>query len=62
MTYRRMTIASVIVAVTLAVVAALALQRLPAGTQLPTHWNAAGEADRFADAGVDLPALLGQRG
>ena len=54
MTYRRMTIASVIVAATLAIVAALALQRLPVGTQLPTHWNAAGEADRFADAGTAL--------
>lgn len=50
MTYRRMTAASAAVAIALAAVAALALQRLPAGTQLPTHWNAAGEPDRFADA------------
>ncbi len=54
MTYRRMTFASVVVALALAAVAALALQRLPAGTQLATHWNAAGEADRHADASSAL--------
>lgn len=54
MTYRRMTFASVATAIVLAAVAALALQRLPAGTQLPTHWNAAGEADRYTDASTAL--------
>lgn len=54
MTFRRMTITSVAVAAALAAVAALALRRLPAGTQLPTHWNAAGEADRYAEAGTAL--------
>lgn len=54
MTYRRLTLASVATALGLAIVAALALQRFPAGTQLPTHWNAAGEADRMADASTAL--------
>jgi uncharacterized membrane protein len=34
----------------LTMIAVVALARLPAGTQLPVHWNAAGEADRFATA------------
>lgn len=60
MTYRRMTWAAGVVAVGLAAVALAALQRCPAGAQLPTHWNAAGEADRFADAptALFLPVLL----
>lgn len=60
MTQRRMAIAAGAVALALAMLAFLAWQRLPAGTQLPTHWNAAGEADRFADAGTALflPVLL----
>lgn len=54
MTFRRMTLASAATAAALALVAGLALQRLPAGTQLPTHWNAAGEADGFAEASTAL--------
>lgn len=54
MTYRRMTFVSVGVTIALAAVAAIAAQRLPAGTQLPTHWNAAGAADRYADASSAL--------
>ena len=44
----------------LTVIAIIALSRLPAGAQLPVHWSAAGEADRFADAGYALfmPAVL----
>ena len=65
MTFRRTTFgpmiwASAATAVILAGVATLALHRVPAGTQLPTHWNAAGEADRFAEASTALfmPVLL----
>ena len=60
MTYKRMTWASGAVALMLAAVAALALRRLPPGTTLPTHWNAAGEVDRTADAAtaVFLPVVL----
>lgn len=54
MVYRGMKIASGATALGLAVVAAVALQRLPAGTQLPTHWGPDGAADRFADAGTAL--------
>lgn len=54
MSYRGMTIWSAATTLVLAAVAAVALSRLPAGTQLPTHWNAAGEADRFASADVAL--------
>ena len=48
MTYRRMTWAAGAVAAGLVLVALLALRRLPAGAQLPTHWNAAGVPGRFA--------------
>ena len=60
MTYRRMMIASIVVVAVLAAVGTVALQRLPPGTQLPVHWNAAGQADGFADAGRALfrPAVL----
>lgn len=60
MSYRRMIWASAVVAAGMAGVAAVALGRLPAGTQLPTHWNAAGEGDRLADASTALfmPVLL----
>ncbi len=54
MSYRGMTIASAATVLALAGVAGIALSRLPTGTQLPMHWNAAGEADRFADAGTAL--------
>jgi uncharacterized membrane protein len=60
MAYRRLIAASAVTAAGLAVTAALALARLPAGAQLPTHWNAAGQADRFADASTALfmPVVL----
>lgn len=54
MKYARMTWVSGAVALGLGGVAAVALQRLPAGARLPTHWNAAGEADRMADASTAL--------
>lgn len=50
MTYRRITLGSMAVVAGMALVATLAVQRLPAGTQLPVHWNAAGQADGFAAA------------
>lgn len=60
MSERRLIIASGVVAMGLTSVATAALSRLPAGTQLPVHWNAAGEADRLADAGwaLFLPVAL----
>ncbi|MXP28704.1 DUF1648 domain-containing protein [Porphyrobacter algicida] len=48
-------IASLVVAVLMAGFAVLTAQRLPPGTMLPTHWNAAGQPDNFAPA---LKALL----
>lgn len=54
MSFRRMIVASGATSLVLAAIGGAALSRLPAGTQLPTHWNAAGEADRFADAGTAL--------
>jgi uncharacterized membrane protein len=54
MRYRNLMIASGLTAVGLAIVAAIALGRLPAGTQLPTHWGPDGLPDRFADADVAL--------
>ena len=54
MRYRNLIIASGVTTVGLAVVAAVALGRLPAGTQLPTHWGPDGLPDRFADAGTAL--------
>lgn len=60
MSRHRLIAASVATVTALALVAVLALGRLPAGTQLPVHWDAAGEADRFADAGhaLFLPVAL----
>ncbi len=54
MRYRNLIIASAVTAAGLAIVAAVALGRLPAGTQLPTHWGPDGLPDRFADAGTAL--------
>ncbi len=51
MSFRPLIVASALVAGGMALVSAIALSRLPAGTMLPTHWNAAGQADRFAEAG-----------
>lgn len=54
MRYRNLIIASALTTVGLAIVAAVALGRLPAGTQLPTHWGPDGLPDRFADASTAL--------
>jgi uncharacterized membrane protein len=60
MTYRRMNLAAIVVVGGIAAIATAALQRLPAGTQLPVHWNAAGQADGFADAqrALFMPAVV----
>lgn len=60
MSFRPLIIASAMVAGGMALVSAVALTRLPPGTMLPTHWNAAGEADRFGEAGyaLFLPVVL----
>jgi uncharacterized membrane protein len=60
MSYRKLMIASVIVTGALVCLGAVALSRLPAGTQLPIHWNVTGEPDRFAAApyALFLPAVL----
>ena len=57
---RPLIVVSLAVICLLAVIAIVALTRLPAGSRLPVHWNAAGEADRFADAGYALfiPVVL----
>ena len=54
MPYRRLIAASVLTVAGTAVFAGFALSRLPGGTSLPTHWNAAGQADGFADAPTAL--------
>jgi len=60
MTYRRMTLASIVIVGASAMVATAALRRLPPATQLPVHWNAAGQADGFADAtrALFMPVIL----
>jgi len=57
---RPLIVVSLVIICLLALIAIVALSRLPAGSQLPVHWNAAGEADRFADAGYALfmPVVL----
>lgn len=57
---RPLIVVSIGIVVLLAVVAITALSRLPADAQLPVHWNAAGGADRFADASFALfmPVVL----
>ena len=54
MRYRDLMIASALTAATLAIVAAVALGRFPAGTQLPTHWGADGLPNRFASVRTAL--------
>jgi len=58
--FRPLILASALVAGGMALVSAIALSKLPPGTMLPTHWNAAGEADRFAEAGhaLFMPVVL----
>lgn len=60
MRYRAHVIASIVIVAGLAAIAAVALYRLPPGTQLPTHWGADGHPDRFSDAGFALfmPVVL----
>jgi len=60
MSYRPMIAVSAAVTAALAGVAAWAQIRLPADTQLPIHWDAAGQPDRLADAGTALflPVLI----
>lgn len=60
MSFRPLIVASALVASGMALVSAIALTRLPPGTMLPIHWNAAGEADRFGEAryALFLPVLL----
>lgn len=60
MRYRNLILASALTAAVLAIIAAVALGRLPASTQLPTHWGPDGLPDRFADAGTALflPVIL----
>ena len=57
---RPLIVISLAIVCLLAGIAIVALSRFPAGSQLPVHWNAAGEADRFADAGYALfmPVVL----
>ena len=60
MTNRNMILFSAIVVVALATVSGWAGQQLPAGAQLPLHWNAFGEIDRYGDkwTALMLPPLL----
>lgn len=57
---RPLIVISIVIIGLLAVIAFIALWRFPAGAQLPVHWNAAGEADRFSDASyaLFLPVVL----
>lgn len=60
MRFRGMIAASATTVAALAGIAWAAAGRFPPGAQLPMHWNAAGEADRFADAytALAMPVLL----
>jgi len=55
MTRRGLAIASLVTVTAMLALAWLVGSSLPAGLQLPTHWNLAGEADRFSGK---WPALL----
>lgn len=57
---RRLIIVSVLTVAAMALVGWLALGRLPAGAQLPTHWGPDGRPDRFAAADIALfmPAAI----
>ncbi|WP_308815081.1 SdpI family protein [Sphingomonas sp. GV3] len=54
MTFRDLKIASVLVVVGMALVAVLALQRLPSGAQLATHWDIDGNVNGTMPAAVAL--------
>lgn len=60
MSFRPLILASALVAGGMALVSALALSRLPPGTMLPTHWNAAGQADHYAVAAhaLFMPVIM----
>jgi uncharacterized membrane protein len=51
---RPLILLSGVVALLLAAIAMLAWSRLPVGSRLPIHWNATGEANGFASAGIAL--------
>lgn len=57
---RRLILFSILTVAALAAVSAWAGHRLPADAQLPMHWNAAGEVDRYGDkwTALMLPPLL----
>lgn len=59
MTRRRMAYVSAILVILMAVGGIAVGSQLPAGTQLPVHWNLHGEADRFAGKWVALLAPAG---
>jgi uncharacterized membrane protein len=54
MRYRNRILASALTVIAVAIVAGVALNRLPAGTRLPTHWGADGMPDGFASARTAL--------
>lgn len=54
MKIKRMLAASWVVVAAMAAAALYAWLQLPAGTQLPIHWTAAGEADNYAPKAVAL--------
>lgn len=60
MSYRSMIAAPAAMTLPLAIVAAAALAQAPAGTVLPTHWDASGQPDGFmgARAALVFPVLL----
>ena len=55
MNVTRPLVASLALALAMAIFAFVTADRMPAGTMLPTHWDATGTPDRFSDA---LTALL----
>lgn len=54
MPHRGLKIASVVVVGAMALVAGVALHRLPPGARLPVHWTVRGEVDRLEDAPTAL--------
>lgn len=54
MTHRGLVLSSAVTVAAFAVLAAVALARLPAGATLPTHWNAAGDIDGRMPAATAL--------
>ncbi|WP_174291591.1 SdpI family protein [Sphingomonas bacterium] len=54
MRYRAHIVASVLIILAMAGIAAAALAQLPPGTRLPTHWGIDGRPDRYAGAAFAL--------